>query len=119
MLAHTLGQEEAGGDHVHAQWEDPPWECGDAALGGDSAAAVAWNVSKLSQRSGGVGGSGVAMGKMRENGGGSWRRRTGPAARGGGTGWGWRWKKDVKMPLSWCKTEIDPGGISVIFKHAL
>ena len=26
MLAHTLGQEEAGGDHVHAQWEDPPWE---------------------------------------------------------------------------------------------
>jgi hypothetical protein len=28
---------------------------------------------------------------------------------------GWRWKKDVKMPLSWCKTEIDPGAISVIF----
>jgi len=58
--------------------------CGDAALGGDSAAAVAWNVSKLSQRSGGVGYGGVAMEKMREIGGGSWRRRTGPAGRGMG-----------------------------------
>src|SRR5208283_2975392 len=60
--------------------------CGDAALGGDSAAAVAWNVSKLSQRSGGVGHGGAAMEKMREIGGGSWRRRTGPAGREGEIG---------------------------------
>jgi hypothetical protein len=24
-------------------------------------------------------------------------------------------EKDVKMPLSWCKTEIDPGAISDTF----
>src|SRR5208283_6130838 len=64
--------------------------------------------------------------KMREIGGGNWRRCAGPAWRDGEAGGarkgaicGVDGRKDVKMPLRWCDTEINLGGICYFLKHAL
>jgi hypothetical protein len=33
VLADAFGEKQARGDHVHAQFEDPPGDCGDEASG--------------------------------------------------------------------------------------
>src|SRR5208283_4090585 len=95
--------------------------CGDAALGGDSAAAVAWNVSKLSQRSGGVGHGGVAM----EKNAGDWRRELEALRRAGVAGWGGRRRAEGGDLRGWrqkrCKNAIkmvrhrDQSGWNLLF----
>ena len=115
MFTHALGEEEARGDHVHAQLEDPPE--GDAGMrrwaairrpllrgtcqsyhsGAGVWAAAGRRWGKCGKMEAAVGGA--AQGRRRGVG--------GLAGIGGG--------KRLKMPLSWCNTETNAGENSVIF----